>query len=98
MTLSQSTSGVKQPKSDRQVFVVAVLNLTWQMALVVLVPIIGGYELDHHFSTLPLLTIGGFVLASFGVAIVLWRQLQIFGPPKTASTQSNTTKTTRQRS
>ncbi len=76
------TVKVDQAKSDKHVFIMAVMNLTWQMAIVVLVPIIGGYQLDKGFNTLPLLTILGFVVSTFGVAVVLWHQLQLFGPPK----------------
>lgn len=81
-TTAQTTAGVEPTKSDRQVFIVAALNLTWQMAVVVLGPILGGLALDRKFSTTPLLTIAGFVLSTFGVAAVLWHQLQLFGPPK----------------
>ncbi len=88
-TTDQVAAGVGQGKSDRQVFVVATLNLTWQMAIVVLVPIVGGFELDKKLHTTPLLTIIGFVLATLGVVGVLWRQLQLFTPPKPTTKRSH---------
>lgn len=83
--LSKSEAGVDRSKSDRSIFIAAVLNLTWQMAIVVLVPIVGGYYLDKYFHTVPLITIVGFVVSSFCVAIVLKQQLEMFGPTPTAS-------------
>jgi hypothetical protein len=56
------------------------MNMSWQLALVVLVPIIGGFELDNKLNTLPALTIAGFVVAMVGMGAVVWRQLQIFSP------------------
>ena len=59
--------------------------MSWQLAIVVLVPIIGGFELDQKLNTLPALTIVGFVVAMVGMGAVVWRQLQIFAPPLPSS-------------
>lgn len=56
------------------------LNMSWQLAVVVLVPLIGGAKLDDVFDTAPALTILGFIVASAGLALVLWRQLQRLSP------------------
>ena len=56
------------------------LNMSWQLAIIVLVPILGGFELDRKLHTRPLLTIVGFVLAITGMAVVVWRQFQRFMP------------------
>lgn len=61
------------------VFAGAVLDISWQMAIVVLVPIIGGYELDKHFGTTPTLTIIGFVLAMLGTYAVIKKMLAEYG-------------------
>jgi F0F1-type ATP synthase assembly protein I len=58
----------------------ATLSMSWQLAIVVLVPIIGGYELDKKLHTLPLLTVIGFIVAATGMALVVWRQLQLIAP------------------
>lgn len=60
--------------------------MSWQLAIVVLVPIVGGFELDNLFATSPLLLIVGFLLAITGFALVVRRQLQIFSPPAPATT------------
>ena len=51
--------------------------MSWQLAIVVLIPVIGGYKLDQRFKSLPLWTITGFVLAMLGMAIVLLRMLKV---------------------
>jgi hypothetical protein len=58
----------------------ATLSMSWQLALVVLIPIVGGFELDKKLHTLPFLTIVGFVLAVGGTSLVVWRQLQLIAP------------------
>jgi F0F1-type ATP synthase assembly protein I len=65
--------------SDRQsaVFISMALDMSWRLALAVLVPIVGGFELDKRLHTTPLLTILGFVLAMIGMAFVLWRMLKL---------------------
>ncbi len=55
--------------------------MSWQLAIVVLVPIIGGFELDKALGILPVLTVTGFVIAMTGMALVVWHQLQVFSPP-----------------
>jgi F0F1-type ATP synthase assembly protein I len=62
-------------------FLGAALSMSWQLAVVVLVPVIGGFELDKKLGTLPGLTMAGFVLAMVGLSLVVWRQLQRFQPP-----------------
>ena len=64
----------------RRDFFVAVLNMSWQLAIVVLVPIVGGYQLDKTFDTSPLLTLVGFFIAMVATAGVVWYQLQNLPP------------------
>lgn len=54
-------------------FVGTVLGMSWQLALVVIVPIVGGHFLDQRFMTDPLLTLIGLVVALGGAWVVLWR-------------------------
>jgi di/tricarboxylate transporter len=61
-------------------FLAATLNMSWQLAIIVLVPILGGFGLDQKLHTLPILTIVGFVLAMLGMGTVVWRQLRRFSP------------------
>lgn len=52
-------------------FMMAALDMSWRLAIVVLVPIIGGYEIDRHAGTAPALTIIGFLVAMAGLAAVM---------------------------
>ena len=47
------------------------LNMSWQMAIVVLIPTVGGYKLDTHFRTSPYLTLTGLVLAMGGMVLIV---------------------------
>jgi F0F1-type ATP synthase assembly protein I len=67
--------------NPRGQFFAAALSMSWQLAIVVLVPIIGGFELDKALDILPVLTIAGFFIAMTGMALVVWHQLQVFSPP-----------------
>ncbi len=78
---SKPTGEVGRSDNYRKDFFVAAMNMSWQLAVVVLVPIIGGFELDKKLDTLPALTIIGFLVAMAGMAAVVWRQLQLFSPP-----------------
>lgn len=71
----------KKSRGPKEEFIVAALNMSWQLAIVVLVPIIGGFELDQKLDTLPALTIAGFFVAMAGMALIVWRQLQLYSPP-----------------
>jgi Na+/glutamate symporter len=80
----------QQRDNLRSEFFVATANMGWQLAIVVLVPLFGGFELDHKLHTLPLLTISGFVVAMIGTGLVIRRQLQLFGIPKMDNKTSDT--------
>ncbi len=74
--MRKSTFTVEKTSSPTSVFVTQALDMSWRLAIVVLVPIIGGFELDKKFNSAPLLMVIGFVLAIGGMALVLWRMLQ----------------------
>lgn len=58
-------------RSNGAVFLIAALDMSWRLAIAVLVPIIGGFEIDKHAGTSPALTIIGFVVAMAGMAGIL---------------------------
>ena len=75
-TAKPNKGGVKPNTIDpRGIFISAVIDMSWQLAIVVLVPIVGGYELDNHFHIKNLWMIVGFVVAIGGVIVVLRRML-----------------------
>jgi len=65
----------QESKDSRLIFMSAVIDMTWQLAFVVLIPVIGGYKLDEHFKTSPLWLIIGCVLALVGTFAVMRRIL-----------------------
>lgn len=62
-------------RTNGSIFLIAALDMSWRLAIVVLVPIIGGFELDKATGTAPALTILGFILAMFGLYAILKRTL-----------------------
>jgi F0F1-type ATP synthase assembly protein I len=67
------SSSANQSFYQQSLFFSMALDMTWQLAIVVIVPIVGGYLLDQHFRTTPWLTILGFLVAAIGVFGVLSR-------------------------
>lgn len=67
---------VGKPENPTSVFTGMALDMSWKLAIVVLVPIIGGYEIDTHTGLTPLVTIVGFLLAIVGTGFVMWQTLQ----------------------
>lgn len=79
VTTSKSEKGETEPSRNlvdpKSAFIGAVLTMSWQLAIVVLLPVIGGYQLDNHLKTSPLWVIVGFVIAIVGVIGVLKHML-----------------------
>jgi F0F1-type ATP synthase assembly protein I len=82
-----STSGSERPSFakpsfemtmyQRNVFMNMALNMTWQLALVVIIPIIGGFKLDSALNSSPWFTVLGFVIAAVGTMLVLKRIVSV---------------------
>jgi len=49
--------------------------MAWQLAIVVIIPIVGGYKLDEKYGLLPWLTILGLLLAMVASVLVIRRAL-----------------------
>ena len=77
---ASTDSNVPQPSLDisayNSLFVSMVLGMSWQLAVVVVVPIVGGHLLDLRQKTDPLFTLIGLVIAIAGVCLVLWRTVR----------------------
>ena len=70
-----SAQPVPTPGKD---FLLASLDMSWRLAIVVLVPIVGGFYIDKALGMLPVFTILGFFVAMAGMALVVWRQVKEF--------------------
>lgn len=53
------------------------LNMTWQLALAVLLPVGGGVLLDHALGTSGVYTYVGLALALVLAGVVMWRTMQV---------------------
>jgi F0F1-type ATP synthase assembly protein I len=60
----------------KQQFVSAALTMSWQLVVVVMVPIIGGTLLDKAFGTEEVFLFIGLGLAVLGTIVVLWKAAQ----------------------
>jgi F0F1-type ATP synthase assembly protein I len=69
-------SVAEQSANGRNQFLVAALSMSWQLAVVVLVPILAGVKLDKVFGTGSVCTFVGLGLALIGSIAVMWRAMQ----------------------
>lgn len=53
------------------------VDMSWRLALAVLVPIFIGIQLDKTFKTGSTLTVVGLLLGMVGMGFVFWRTLQV---------------------
>ena len=72
---AKTTNDALNPKS---IFVGTALSMSWQLALVVLLFVIGGHLIDQHFKTQPVFTITGFILAMIGTILIIKKALNYF--------------------
>lgn len=72
-----TSSKVAKTSNPTSTFINMALDMSWKLAIVVLVPIVGGYYLDQALETTPVMTIVGFFLAMGGMALVFWHTLQL---------------------
>lgn len=52
------------------------LNMSWQLAAAVLIPILAGVALDKKLGSSPLFLFAGLALAVLGSVAVMWRTMQ----------------------
>ena len=71
-----SRSSSKYDKNPGAITLGLAMNMAWQMAIVVLLPIIGGHAIDSHFKTTPVWTVVGLVVATIGMIVVVRQTLQ----------------------
>lgn len=69
---------VIQPTSVKS-FNNAAIGMSWQLAVIVIVPIVGGYKLDIIFQLSPVLTLLGLMVGLIGSIVVIRRAMDAFG-------------------
>lgn len=72
-----SNAKVSDPENIamRSAFRGAAIGMSWQLAIIVLLPILGGYKLDATYGSTPLWTLVGLCLALVGSVLVIRRAL-----------------------
>lgn len=66
----------RKSKSDKAIFLGAVLDMSWQLALAILLPVIGGAQLDNKLGTPHIFLFVGLGLAAVLSIVVMWRAMQ----------------------
>ena len=72
----------------KQLFISSAISMSWQMALAVLIPVVGGYYLDQYFKTSPWITLGGVLLALALVVLIVRKTISEL-PEYTKSTKES---------
>ena len=88
---AQFASGAPDASVSKQLFISSALNMSWQMAIAVLLPVVGGYYLGKHFKANPWLTLLGLALAVALVALIVRqtiRNLPGYAKPKGTTHES----------
>lgn len=68
---------MERSETARRNFLVAAANMSWQLLIVVLVPVIGGAELDKKSGNGHLWLFVGLAVAFVASAAVMWRMVQL---------------------
>ena len=72
----------------KQQFLDSALNMSWQLAVTIVVPVIIGVKLDDHFNSSPAWTLGALFLAVFmacGVVVKTLRGVKVAQSSKRVS-------------
>ncbi len=80
---SQPKNSANKAHNPTSEFIAAALSMSWQLAIVVLVPILLGSQLDKRLDVSPTLTILGFIVAMAGTGYIMWKQMDMYGPNST---------------
>lgn len=65
--------------SAKKQYIGAAMNMGWQLALTVLVPVFVGVQLDTKFDTEPSYTLAALILAACGAGAVVYSTIKDIG-------------------
>lgn len=69
-------SSYPESYQSQQLFITSAISMSWQMALAVLIPIVGGYYLDQYFKTAPWVTLAGLIVGVLLVVLIVRRTIK----------------------
>lgn len=75
--MGKASPRVEKTTSQTSIFINMALDMTWRLAIVILVPIVGGFYIDKWLDMSPVFVISGFFVAMAGMGLVMWRTLQV---------------------
>ena len=64
-------------QGSKQAFVALALDMSWRLAVVVLVPVVGGVQLDKRLGSSHVWLFVGLGVALIGSTAVMWRAMQV---------------------
>lgn len=73
---TQPTATSDQTAASKSVFLGLALSMSWQLAIVVLVPVLAGVQLDKALNSQHVWTFVGLGLAVLGSIAVMWSTMQ----------------------
>ena len=60
----------------KQQFLAATMNMSWRLAVTIVVPVVGGVKLDDHFHSAPSWTITGLFIAVAAGSSAVWSTIK----------------------
>ncbi len=62
--------------NPKRQFLISSMNMGWQLAGAVLIPVFIGAGLDNHFDSSPSYTLAALVIAAGGAASIVWNTIK----------------------
>lgn len=87
--ISKEIELVTRMTDARQLFIASTLNLSWRLALSVLIPLIGGIQLDKKYDTEPLMTLLGLLVAFVLGSLAVWATVKEVNELQSTSNKQN---------
>ena len=60
----------------RKQFLTAAMSMGWQLACMVIIPVVIGVKLDERFGSTPSYTLAALMLAAGGVVAIVWNTIK----------------------
>jgi F0F1-type ATP synthase assembly protein I len=87
---SQNPTPIGNERTPQTAFMIATLNMSWQMLIVVLLPIYAGHRIDGKVGSTPIFTILGVLVGFTAALLIVWRQLRALGTSPKFSSKERT--------
>ncbi len=75
-TAEDEVQGYMDALNAKRMFLGATANMSWRLAITVLVPIVAGVKLDDHFHSMPSYTLAGIMIAAAAGSAAVWSTIK----------------------